>query len=488
MRRKVAVMFLSLLFSFLLTFSAVAPFNNIQNPEQDRIDYSVTNGSFSGNNSSYHNYYPSATLCLISNSLYPGNYFYEPGRVPFPIMMAFDPENNNIYISSVNPIFSTGCVFVVNALNLSVVDRITISSRCGGQVVYDPVNNEIYVAARLTSLGPAKIYVINPTSNSVSDIINVGASAFGEVIDPENNQLFVSHPRGDNITVINASTNTIYRNITLGSCASSIVLAYSPLTNIVYASEYYNNRIALINASNDILIGNLSVISKPMGLVYDPINRDLYVSLFSKVAIVNTTTSNVSGEVNFPGPSGLSYSTFDPSTDQIYLDGFCGEGIEGMNLDRNNSISTIQESDCHPLGLLYVPVNEEIVVAESGSSSLTIIKPVNASSTVYPIQFNETGLSRYAKWYVNGIEGFSSGPIERPTYIGILENGTYAININGPTDFFYSHTIKITVSGQNTTVNISFISKLSVYAFSGTILATVIVVYSAFLIAKRKRK
>lgn len=500
MLSRLALVGLSVLISVMMIVPGIALYGGTSFKGNANGPSALPGVGLSESNSSYRYYYPMSTLSLYNNSIFPGNsisrphgYFNAP--LEKPEMAAYDTMNHNLYISSSEFVGGSAYIYVVNTSTNSLVDKISITSFQGGDVVYNPADNELYAAVKTDSGKSGNVLVINPVSNTVSKEINIGTTVFGEVLVPDKNQVFVAG-EDNHVTVINCSTDTIFRNITMSSSyvsgdynpPSPFLLAYSAATGVVYATMYGRGTVSLISPVNYSVFGNISVGSTPRGIVYDPVNYDLYVSNSDTISVINTTSNTLVATIGNLGKYGEpAYFSFDPDTNQIYVDGQGYGNVWAINGSDNKIVADLSVG-LIPMGVTYIPSNKEVMLVNEEPGTVSIIKPTLSVMPVYPVPITEDGLPTGSVWYINGSATGDSGPIVRGTYIAYLSNGTYTLTIKGPAGFVYSETDKMAVNGIDSSFQIVFTPIAEIYNIAIATSGIIAFILTVYYLTKRKQR
>jgi YVTN family beta-propeller protein len=214
---------------------------------------------------------------------------------------------------------SSGDAFVTNqgSNNVSIVSpslNATIASTPVGLsptgIAFDPADGELYVA----NGGSDNLTILDASNFASVGSIAVGDSPEGVAYDAPTNTLWVVNSAGDDVSVVNLTTDRVELWIVVGEDPCD--LAIDNVTNEVYVSNQDSENVSVINATTDQVVASIAVIvgTDLQGVVYDPVNQQLYVAggwVF--LIAINTTTNTVAFDIAFD-PSGIAV---DPATGAI---------------------------------------------------------------------------------------------------------------------------------------------------------------------------
>lgn len=181
-------------------------------------------------------------------------------------------------------------------------------------------------------------YVINGTTNKISNSVLGLGNSTDIAINPNSNRVYITNfsiggSVPQTVSVVDGNTNKVIDTIVLGhanclSCtmptsSGDMPIAVNPLTNIIYAGNFNNGKISVINGINNEIIGNISLSEKSLAVDYKknmiyaaggPISKDgesHYVSIIdgSNNTIINKILSG-----------GVTHRVaVNPVTDVVYM-------------------------------------------------------------------------------------------------------------------------------------------------------------------------
>src|SRR5919112_312924 len=153
-----------------------------------------------------------------------------------PYGIALNIDNDLLYVSNYGQFNTTGIVSVINGTTNIVIDNIT--SGAAGNLVsptgiaYDSDNNNIYV----TNKGSDTVSVINGTTNTLIDEISMDAIAPSSIVyNSLNNYIYVTNMGSNTVSVINGTSNALVETIPIGLGPYGI--AYNQNNGNVYVAN-----------------------------------------------------------------------------------------------------------------------------------------------------------------------------------------------------------------------------------------------------------
>lgn len=360
----------------------------------------------------------------VSHRLYVSNYWStnisvvnsttNRGLTPIVLSMFSDPQslivnpsNKLIYISN----YGSGNVAVIDPNNYSVIRSIAVGDGPGG-IASDPSNNMVYVSNTFSSTIHS-ISVINTSKNNITSNINGINDASALAVDVNNGTIYVSdYPY---VSIYNISMHRFIKNITVNALSYGVI--YDKINKMVYIADYGTNKITVINTTTESIQGNISLPENdPTAMSINLIDNEIYVAASGDLCIINGTTNTISSVLNLD--SRIVGVSFDPLLDDIFITTSGGVFLV-------NTTNQIEETLSIKLG--YSPYNNiyfnrytnQVYVIDSSADTLYTI----GEKTLYPVDFTETGINA-TNWYLNISD---QSPIDSSAnYIETYEpNGTY---------------------------------------------------------------
>lgn len=289
----------------------------------------------------------------------------------YPAGIAYDPANGDMYVVNANPTFpgtTNGYVMVLNGSSGALVTTITVGV-CPFGAAYDSATAEVYVAdSECTTEGD--ITVINATTNSVAATIVLGydTSPTPIVYDSSNHLLYAANYFSTNVSIINGSSHKIVGAVGAGELPSD--LTSDSGNGLVFVADSGGNDVAIINGSTGVELGTIGSWYGPDGLAFDEATGNLYVanSFSDNVSVVNMTTDRIIASVAVGSfPQGVGY---DPANGDIYVANGDSNNVSIIDAHSNRLVGSVG-AGIRPQGVLFDPANRHIYITNSGPQSAT---------------------------------------------------------------------------------------------------------------------
>jgi YVTN family beta-propeller protein len=219
-----------------------------------------------------------------------------------PAVLAVDPANGDVYVLDLGngywtnmTSFGLGNVSVISGTTNSVIATVQVGNY-PISLAFDPVNGDIYVS----NYGSNTVSVISAYNNTVMATLAVGQLPAQVAFDPSDGEVYVASDGG--LSVISSSTNAVVANVSSARGGIPEDFAFdSANANIYLANRGYGpgNTVAVVSGSTNSVVATPLVGSYPNAIAFDPSNGDIYVGVID--AHFNSNGSNIPGDllVNF---------------------------------------------------------------------------------------------------------------------------------------------------------------------------------------------
>lgn len=237
------------------------------------------------------------------------------------------PDGRKVYVTN----FSDGTVSVVDSASNTVsttIDLITGSNPGPYAVACNPVSPWAYVPSCYSD----SVFVINTVDDTVYASVNTGAGASprGVAVSPDGTKIYVTNYSNNNVSVIDAATNTVSKTINVGT--SPYDVCFSPDGTKAYVTNRDNSPgiVSVINTATDEVISSIATVGDyPLGVTVSPDGSYVYVANGANppsVSVIDADTNTVFDTIYMPDPAdspcGIS---IDPTGASIYVTNTKGE-------------------------------------------------------------------------------------------------------------------------------------------------------------------
>ncbi len=389
-------------------------------------------------------------LRLSSVSLSP-----EPlGTLPStPTWLAYDPADQSFYVA-VDP--SDVDIVPANFTSAPVVTAtIPVGSAPFG-VTYDNLSGDLFV----TNSGSNNVSVLSGSLSSPISSISVGWQPQGVAYDPVNNEVYVANNGSDNVSVISAASLQVVATVSVG--VNPLGVAADPSTGNVYVANWGSSNVTVISGSTNQVLRNDPTPAGPYGVAVDNLTDTIYVSDEGARNVSVISGSTLAGVTNisvtqpgYLGPVDLQGIAYDSGDGLIWVGG--GRATMAVIEPANETLLTVLNFD--PSGVAYDPETGDICVTNTANTTFECARFFGGvPQSLYPADFNQTGLPEGAAWSV-AVTGVGSGTgLAGGTPIQFdLVNGSYFYTAAPPYSWVASPSNgTLTISGTGVTVNMTF--------------------------------
>jgi YVTN family beta-propeller protein len=216
-------------------------------------------------------------------------------------------------------------ISIIDTVNDNTIKDIEVGRP--SEMIGDWDRKEIYLINR-----DRNITVIDVEQDKIIKNIDVGRNSSNILIIPGKNQIYVSNPRDGSISVIDLVENKTKHVIEVGGSPQK--MDFNHLTNSVYVihtpdkSNSMSDTVSIIDANTDTKFKDILVGGPPSGIVFNPDKNSIYVtnSKDGTLSIIEGVEKKIVAKVLFdvePFKSGIiqcdGYTTSAPLSQVIYL-------------------------------------------------------------------------------------------------------------------------------------------------------------------------
>jgi YVTN family beta-propeller protein len=267
-------------------------------------------------------------------------------------------------MSGKHPSRGARLIAVAVAIGLVVTaGALTLSALAPAQPALHNAGTAAERSSAVPALPPNEVYGVEAT-------VRVGPSPVGVAFDASNGYLYVTNSQGDNLTVLNGASEKVVANIPVGANPAGV--AYDAANQNVYVVNSMEDSVSIISPSN-VVSGNFSVPYEPTGIAYDSSSGDLYITeqAANTTAVYSPASTAKPIATLIVGHQPIA-ATYDPDNNEVYVANSNSSNVSVIDASTPAVIGAIPVGD-GPLGLAYDSGQHELFVANDESNSTTVI-------------------------------------------------------------------------------------------------------------------
>ena len=322
-----------------------------------------------------------------------------------PVEIALNPENDNLYASSLVALVdfnagelvdercddrfsSTPCVVsVIDTQNNTVVKTIPIGVRVlPSAIAFNPDNGDLYVVNERTVNGTVSsktVSVIDTQNNTVVKTIPIGNFTIDDIpteiaFNPDNGDMYVVNEGNEtviagngSISVIDTQNNTVSQNIPVGVLPSAI--AFNPDNATAYVVNQESKTVSVIDTQNNTVVKTIPIGNFPNDIAFNPDNGDMYVAggFSNSVFVIDTQNNTVSQ--NIPVGNVPNDIAFNPDNGNMYVTVGFSDHVSILDTQNNTVSQNIPVGD-GALRIAYNPINGNMYVTNVVDNTISVIE------------------------------------------------------------------------------------------------------------------
>ncbi|EQD72041.1 YVTN beta-propeller repeat-containing protein, partial [mine drainage metagenome] len=214
--------------------------------------------------------------------------------------------------------------------------------------------------------------VITTSDGRTLQDIPLGPTPMGALYDPQTNSVYVTEYYQNAVAVVNATTMRITTLINVGG--GPIAIARDPANGDLAVANSFNGNVSILDPRSNEVIATVEVGGAPIGIAYDSPGQSWIVTnnWDSNLSIISATGYRWFGAVTLPG-DGPSYSVVvDPATRQIFVTQPTEQNLTVLNAS-TYAVERVIPLGMGPLQEALVPNLGELVVSSVDSGLLTVL-------------------------------------------------------------------------------------------------------------------
>jgi DNA-binding beta-propeller fold protein YncE len=300
-----------------------------------------------------------------------------------PAGLAYDSSNRSVYAAAGA---ATNELVQIKTSTNTVGATVSVSWSTEGQqpVAYDLLTNKLYLSPEggfLRTVDPSTNYTLGAVVPvDPSDLLSVPALGEAFVAD------------GNNCDLIPINLTTSESGTPFASGCKPMGVAYDPVNDELYISNYgrgglgISGNVTVVNATTHAFVARVSVGLEPSGLAYDATDNRVFVAGYYNISVIDPTTNHWKGNVYniTAGGSQLEQLTWDPENDFVYFTS--GPMVGALNASTEAFVKSVDLRGVLA-GTALDPDNDELFVAQTddqhgATDNVTVLDANNLTRVV----------------------------------------------------------------------------------------------------------
>ena len=225
-----------------------------------------------------------------------------------------------------------------------------------------------------------QVVTINTNTQTTGTTITVGTNPFGITYDQTNDYVYVSNNASNNVTVINALTDSVVTTISTTN-NGPYGIAWDSTNDRIYVPLASNSGgVDVIDTSTNTVITNISGFNYGYGAVFNTNNNKVYVTDVtgggtgpSVVRVIDTSTNTISTSISV-GNSAYSLG-FDAVHNRVYVVNNDDNTVSVIDCNTDTVCNTLSTGN-EPFDAVYNPYDNYTYVSNSADGNVTLIEVV----------------------------------------------------------------------------------------------------------------
>jgi len=214
----------------------------------------------------------------------------------WPAGIVISPDGSKAYVAR-----STGIVDVIDLLTNSIIANIDVGGGIAGAygITISPDGNTVYTTLVHSGINSSFVAIVDATTNTLFGTVTTGNEPLGIAVSPDGSRVYTANRSAFSysVSVIDAVNRVLITNIPAGNAPHGIVV--SPDGTRVYVSNENSNDITVIDAITNTVIATFPNTGiGPTGISITPDGKWLYVTcLFDVTTVFDAQTGAVTAVI-----------------------------------------------------------------------------------------------------------------------------------------------------------------------------------------------
>ena len=238
-------------------------------------------------------------------------------------------------------------------------------------------------ATPMPSLTPTR--TLTPVAVPLSTVW-VGQEPHGLAVGDGRGRVYAALHLAPIVSVIDTSTGTLARSISLGNGKGGNGIAYDPASDRVFVANYFTANVSRAGAADGTDLAELPTGWQPNGVAVDPATGIIYAANFGRntISLLDGDTGALLAETS--GGGGPSFIALDPRRGRFYATNYLGATIGVYDLASGALLKTLPAGE-GPYGIALDPAAGRLYTANRDDRSVTIVD-VNSDTIVKYMPLN----------------------------------------------------------------------------------------------------
>ena len=174
---------------------------------------------------------------------------------------------------------------IVNG-DTGAISKVRVGPHLWG-IAFDASSKNLYLA----HTGTADVVSLNENTHKVNTI-PVGSIPCAVAINPITHRIYAVNYGDGTLSVIDAAQSKVVATLPVGKHPQAI--AIDPLHNLVYVANVHSNSVTVIDGSKNSVVGTYDAGRNPYALAVDPRFRRIYAANYGEPAVTTVDASTAS--------------------------------------------------------------------------------------------------------------------------------------------------------------------------------------------------
>jgi YVTN family beta-propeller protein len=272
-----------------------------------------------------------------------------------------------------------------------------------------PANAYSSPYAYIPNYSDNNVSVIDASTNTVISTISVGNGPGGIAVNPDGKKAFVVNNNSNVVSVIDTASNTVISAVNVESKPMGITV--NPSGTRLYTANSMSNTVSAIDASSYSILANIPVGNTPFGIVASMSGTNVYVSNYASntVSVISASTNVVTATIPVGnGPAGIG---INPAGSIVYAVNSLSNTVSVIQASSNTVIGTVAVGSSprtiavNPAGTTAYVTNysdNTVSIIDISTTPGTVIQTASVGNGPYGVTLNPSGTRVYVANYTSG--------------------------------------------------------------------------------------